>query len=115
MSELSMKINPCKLVVSSLQCSVIALCTMQHPALPRCRPYGTVRLNIRTTWIQNATPDHDAMTEGSMMSSLGQQSMGSSAIGSDTVDQVPDMISCMICLHALQQLPRHATKACCTY
>lgn len=32
------------------------------------------------------------MTEGSMMSSLGQQSMGSSAIGSDLIEQVHRLV-----------------------
>lgn len=52
------------------------------------RPYGTVRLNIRTTWIHNASPDKDAMTEGSFMSSLGRQSLASTAVGTDSLDQI---------------------------
>ncbi|KAA6414348.1 MAG: hypothetical protein FRX49_13710 [Trebouxia sp. A1-2] len=51
------------------------------------KPYGTVRLNIKATWIQNASPQQDALTELSYMSSLGQQSMNSSGLGSDAVDQ----------------------------
>ena len=53
-----------------------------------CRPYGMVRLNIKATWIQNASPQQDALTDLSFMSSLGQQSMNSSGIGTDTVEQV---------------------------
>ncbi|DBA87418.1 TPA: hypothetical protein ACH3X1_004464 [Trebouxia sp. C0004] len=51
------------------------------------KPYGTVRLNIKATWIQNASPQQDALTDLSYMSSVGQQSMNSSGLGSDTVDQ----------------------------
>lgn len=69
-----------------------------------CRPYGTVRLNIRTTWIQNASPEHDAMTEGSYMSSLGRQSLGSSAVDTDSIDQI-DQVRCTVFL---------ATSAPCT-
>ena len=47
-----------------------------------------MRLNIKATWIQNASPQQDALTDLSYMSSLGQQSMNSSGLGSDTVDQV---------------------------
>lgn len=67
-----------------------------------CRPYGTVRLNIRTTWIQNASPEHDAMTEGSYMSSLGRQSLASSAVDTDSMDQI-DQVQCRVFLatHAL--------------
>ncbi len=56
-----------------------------------CRPYGTLQLNIKATWIQNASPEHDALTDMSFMSSLGQQSMNSSGIGTDTIDQVPSI------------------------
>lgn len=63
------------------------------PMLCCCRPYGAVRLNIRTTWIHNASPDKDAMTEGSYMSSLGRQSLASTAVGTDSLDQI-DQVQC---------------------
>lgn len=54
-----------------------------------------MRLNIKATWIQNASPQQDALTDLSYMSSLGQQSMNSSGLGSDIVDQVLSHKSCM--------------------
>lgn len=66
-------------------------CTLEPTAgrdvLVQLKPYGTVRLNIKATWIQNASPQQDALTDLSYMSSLGQQSINSSGLGSDTVDQ----------------------------
>ncbi|KAL3148162.1 hypothetical protein ABBQ38_014441 [Trebouxia sp. C0009 RCD-2024] len=67
-------------------------CTLEPSAsrevTVQLRPYGAVRLNIRTTWIHNASPDKDAMTEGSYMSSLGRQSLASTAVGTDSLDQI---------------------------
>ena len=62
--------------------------TKSSTACVMCRPYGVVRLNIKATWIQDASPQQDALTDLSFMSSLGQQSMNSSGIGTDTVEQV---------------------------
>ena len=53
-----------------------------------CRPYGLLKLSIKATWIQNASPDPDAMTDVSFMSSIGHQSMTSSAVGASSIDQV---------------------------
>ena len=63
-----------------------------------CRPYGTVWLNIKATWIQNASPQQDALTDLSYMSSLGKQSMDPSEFDKDSVDQVTVHLWALECL-----------------